>query len=71
MTTEHEHEQDLVLEALFAAARELSTSLPKELIISSYEIQRSHQFDSEEKRETSLQELEKLVNGHLELSSDQ
>lgn len=68
MTTENEYKQDLVHTALFAAAREVSASLSDELINSSYKIQCSHQFDSEENRATSLRELEKLINDYLELS---
>jgi hypothetical protein len=59
-------EQDLALVALLAAARELDAGLPDELLRKSYLIQRSHQFDREENRETSLQDLTKLVEDHLD-----
>jgi hypothetical protein len=59
-------EQDLALVALLAAARELGAGLPDELLRKSYVIQRSHQFDREENRETSLQDLTKLVEDHLD-----
>lgn len=59
-------EQDLALVALLAAARELDAGLPDELLRKSYVIQRNHQFDREENRETSLQDLTKLVEDHLD-----
>ncbi len=62
-------EQDLALVALLAAARELDAGLPDELLLKSYVIQRSHQFDREENRETSLQDLTKLVEDHLDSGS--
>ena len=64
MTTDHE--QDLALTALLAAASELGTNLPEDFVKHSYAIQRSHQFDRDENRETSLQDLEKLVEDYLE-----
>lgn len=59
-------EQDLALSALLAAASELDAGIPDGFLRKSYAIQRSHQFDREENRETSLQDLTKLVDDHLD-----
>ncbi len=59
-------EQDLALTALLAAAREVDAGIPDDLLRKSYAIQRSHQFDREENRETSLQDLTKLVDDHID-----
>jgi hypothetical protein len=61
-----ETEQDLALSALLAAASEVDASMPDDLLRKSYAIQRSHQFDREENRDTSLQDLTKLVDDHIE-----
>lgn len=63
-------EQDLALTALLAAAREVGASIPDDLLRKSYAIQRSHQFDREENRETSLQDLTKLVDDHLDSGNE-
>lgn len=59
-------ESDLALSALLAAALEVNTTITEDLIKRSYAIQRSHQFDREENRATSLQELQNLVDIHLD-----
>lgn len=59
-------EQDLALSALLASAREVNADISDDFLRKSYAIQRSHQFDREENRETSLQDLTKLVDDHLE-----
>lgn len=63
------NEPDLALTALRAAALDLDNSIPEDLLERSYAIQRNHQFDRDENRETSLQDLEKLVDEHLEAES--
>ena len=67
MTTANE--PDLALSALRAASMELDASIPEDLLERSYAIQRNHQFDRDENRATSLQDLEKLVEEHLESES--
>jgi len=63
-------EQDLALNALLAASQEVGEGMPEDLLRKSYAIQRSHQFDREENRETSLQDLTKLVDDHLDSGDD-
>lgn len=59
-------EQDLALSALLAAAHEIDANIPDDLLRKSYAIQRSHQFDQEENRDTSRQDLKKLLADHLD-----
>lgn len=59
----NENEQDLALTALLAAANDIEMSLPESFIKASFAIQRSHQFN--EDQTSSLHDLEKLVENHL------
>ena len=58
-------DDDMALAALLKAA-EMDVSLPTELLRKSFAIQRRHQFDSEETREVSLQELKILLDAMVE-----
>ncbi len=60
---------DMALNALLMSAREVPTGLPDELILKAYAIQRRHQFDREGEREASLQEMQRLVEEYLAVSS--
>ena len=58
-----ENEQDLALDALLAAAKDIEMSLPESFIKASYAIQRRHQFNQDQT--ISLHDLEKLVEDHI------
>ena len=59
------NDNDMALAALLKAA-EMDTSLPTELLRKSFAIQRRHQFDRDETREVSLQELKTLLDAMVE-----
>jgi hypothetical protein len=59
------NDNDMALAALLKAA-EMDASLPTELLRKSFAIQRNHQFDREENREVSLQELKNLLDAMVE-----
>ena len=59
------NDNDMALTALLKAA-EKDASLPTELLRQSFAIQRRHQFDREENREVSLQELKTLLDAMVE-----
>ncbi len=59
------NDNDMALTALLKAA-EMDASLPTELLRKSFAIQRRHQFDREENREVSLQELKTLLDAMVE-----
>ena len=59
------NDNDMALTALLKAA-EMDASLPTELLRKSFAIQRRHQFDREENREVSLQELKTLLDAIVE-----
>lgn len=65
MTQENEQE-DMALKALLAVAAEIDAEFPQDLLRKTYAIQRNHQFDRDENREESLQDLRKLVDNHLD-----
>ena len=59
-------DNDMALEALLKAAAEVDPSLSTELLRKSFAIQRKHQFDREDSREMSLQELKSLLDFMVE-----
>lgn len=59
------NDNDMALAALLKAA-EGDTSLSKELLCKSFAIQRRHQFDREETREVSMQEMKSLLDAMVE-----
>ncbi len=59
------NDNDMALAALLKAA-EMDASLPTELLRKSFAIQRRHQFDRDETREVSLQELRTLLDAMVE-----
>ena len=61
----NDNDNDMALTALLKAA-EMDASLPTELLRKSFAIQRRHQFDREENREVSLQELKTLLDAMVE-----
>jgi hypothetical protein len=58
-------EKDLALVALLKAA-EIEPSLPGDLLQKSFAIQRRHQFDRDEVRESSMQELKALLDAAVD-----
>ena len=59
----NKNDQDLAIEALLDAARDMDTDLPDGFIKATYAIQRRHQFNQDQT--ISLQDLVKLVEDHL------
>ena len=57
---------NMALAALRAAAKELGETLPEALIASAYAIQRRHQFDRQEHRASSMQDMQRLVDEFIE-----
>ena len=65
----HDAESDMALSALMAAAHDTEPSIPEDLVRKVYAIQRRHQFDREDRREDSLQELQNLVDEFIDSGS--
>ncbi len=61
-----ETETDMALAALLKAAAEVEPALSQELLLKSYAIQRRHQFDRDNSRETSMQDLKVLMDAMVE-----
>lgn len=59
------NDNEMALAALLKAA-EVDTSLSPELLCKSFAIQRKHQFDREDTREVSMQELMSLLDTMVE-----
>lgn len=55
-------ENDMALAALLKAATEVEPEFPTDLLLKSYAIQRKHQFDRDDNRETSMQDLKVLLD---------
>ncbi|MCA8157764.1 hypothetical protein [Burkholderia contaminans] len=55
-------DNDMALAALLKAAQEVDPSLSTDLLRRSFNIQRRHQFDRDDTRETSMQELKSLLD---------
>ncbi|WP_213956746.1 MULTISPECIES: hypothetical protein [unclassified Variovorax] len=55
-------DNDMALAALLKAAAEVDPSLSTELLHKSMAIQRRHQFDRDDIRELSMQELKSLLD---------
>lgn len=58
--------EDLALIAFLASAKLTATDLPEDLLRKAYAIQRSHQFDSDDKRETSMQDTLRLLESYAD-----
>jgi len=56
---------NMALEALLKAAK-MDPSVSKELIEKSFAIEKRHQFDRDDARDVSMQELKKLLNAMIE-----
>ncbi|MCG3774148.1 MAG: hypothetical protein JW395_0965 [Nitrospira sp.] len=59
-------DNDMALAALHKAAAEVCPSFSTELLCKSFAIQRTHQFDREDSREMSMQELKSLLDFMVE-----
>lgn len=59
-------ENDMALTALLRTAADLDPSLSTELLRKSFEIQRRHQFDRDDLRAISMQELKSLLDTIVE-----
>ncbi len=60
------NDNDMALAALLKAAAEVDLSLSTELLRKSFAIQRRHQFDRDDAREMSMQELKALLDTMVE-----
>ncbi len=59
-------DNDMALAALLKAAAEVDPLLSTELLHNSFAIQRRHQFDRDDTREISMQELKSLLDATIE-----
>lgn len=59
-------DNDMALAALLKAAAEVDPLLSTELLRKSFAIQRRHQFDRDDTREISMQELKALLDVTIE-----
>lgn len=59
-----EDANDMALSTLLSVAREVSPELPEDLLRKIFSLQRLHQFDAD--RDASLQELQRLLDEHVE-----
>jgi hypothetical protein len=54
--------QDLVLQSFLATARDKKISLPEEILIKIYNIEKNHQFSDRDNRAAPCREIEKTIN---------
>ena len=59
-------ENDMALMALLKAAAEVEPNLSTDLLRSTFTIQRRHQFDRDEMRALSMQELKTLLEAKID-----
>jgi hypothetical protein len=59
-------DNDMALAALLKAAQEIDPTLSTELLRRSFSIQRRHQFDRDDTREISMQELKSLLEAMVD-----
>ena len=59
-------DNDMALAALLKAAKDVDASLSTELLRKSFAIQRRRQFDRDDTREMSMQELRSLLESLVE-----
>lgn len=59
-------DNDMALAALLKAAQDVDPSLSIELLRRSFNIQRRHQFDRDDTREVSMQELKSLLEAMVD-----
>jgi hypothetical protein len=59
-------DNDMALSALLKAAADLDSPLSTELLRKSFAIQRRHQFDRDDTRAMSMQELKSLLDALVE-----
>jgi hypothetical protein len=59
-------ENDMALVALLKAAAEVEPNLSTDLLRSTFTIQRRHQFDRDEMRALSMQELKTLLEAKID-----
>lgn len=58
--------EDIALAALLKTAQKYNDSSLIDLLRKGYEIERRHQFDTEEQRDSSVQELQRLLELTIE-----
>lgn len=60
--------EDIALTALLKTAQNHTDLGLNELLIKAYEIERRHQFDADEQRDSSIQEMQKLFEAFIDSS---
>ena len=60
-----EMNNDMALEALLKASKQLEQNLSQELILKAYQIEKKYQFDKD--RDEAIKEMEKLMNDEADL----
>jgi len=58
---------DMALEALLKAAKEVAPEILDSLVTSIYKIEKDHQFDKADQRETAVKLIQKIIDDELEL----
>jgi len=61
-----ETSNDMALEALLKASKQLEHNLSQELILKAYQIEKKYQFDKD--RDEAIREMEKLMNDEADLT---
>jgi hypothetical protein len=59
--------EDIALDVFLSVAKDRAPILPKDLLIEIYNSQKRHQYDQKD-RSSSMNELERLVEGYLDNS---
>lgn len=57
----------MALEALLKAAKETAPELSDSLVTSIYQIEKTHQFDKSDQRDTAVKLIQKIIDDELEL----
>lgn len=57
----------MALEALMKAAKEVAPEILDSLVTSIYQIEKDHQFDKADQRETAVKLIQKIIDDELEL----
>jgi len=60
-----EMSNDMALDALLKASKQLEQNLSQELILKAYQIEKKYQFDKD--RDEAIKEMEKLMNDEADL----
>ena len=56
---------DMALDALLKAAKEIAPELSELLIKKIYQVEKDHQFDKDDQRDTAVKLLQKIIDDEL------